>query len=168
MPVTWARIDQKLIHGQVTAAWVPYLRIGEIVVIDDCVVGDDMTQAILASGVPAKVRTAFITAVEAAVFLAGRPDQNVRRMLIFRDVVTVKAALDFGLVLDSLNLGNLVYRPSCQSQKLSNCFHVNHRDLIILEELKAAGLRVFLQSVPGDLPKPFAPPFKPDLPDGEA
>ncbi|MDR2443928.1 MAG: PTS sugar transporter subunit IIB [Deltaproteobacteria bacterium] len=155
MPVTWARIDQKLIHGQVTAAWVPFLRIGEIVVIDDCVKSDDMTQAILTSGVPYKVATAFTTAQEAADYLASRPDPFVRRMLIFRDVPTVKAAVDSGLLLESLNLGNLSYLPSANSLRLSDCFYAAPDDLEILDNLAAGGLKLFLQSVPADKPKPF-------------
>jgi PTS system mannose-specific IIB component len=162
MPVTMARIDQKLIHGQVTAAWVPYLHIQEIVVIDDLVEGDPVTRAILSSGVPSTVATAFTSESGAARWLEAEGRSALRRLLIFGSVAAAGRAVAGGLALESLNLGNLSYpRAEDPVIRLSDCFHVKPRDLETLSALQVAGLRIFLQPVPGSPPRPFTPPARP-------
>jgi PTS system mannose-specific IIB component len=164
MPVALARIDQKLIHGQITAAWVPYLHIQEIVVIDDLVSEDHMTQAILTSGVPHPVRAAFVAEDAAAGFLAAPPippGADPRRLLLFGSVSSVHRAMEAGLVLESLNLGNMAYLPDAHRVKLSDSFYANARDLDILAGLLESGLSLFLQSLPADRPRPFVPPPAP-------
>lgn len=158
MPVTMARIDQKLIHGQVTAAWVPYLSIQEIVVVDDRVAEDPITMAILTSGVPYPIQTRFMSEGDVARMLVNENALNLRILLIFGSVSAAGRAVAEGLALDSLNLGNLSYLPSADCVKLSDCFYAKPRDLAILTALSAAGLKIYLQSVPSDPPHPFLPP----------
>ena len=153
-----ARIDQKLIHGQVTAAWVPFLHIQEIVVVDDLVSDDPVTQAILASGVPSPVKTSFTGEAEAAELLRGAPDPGLRRLVIFGSVAAAGRAVAAGLRLECLNLGNLAYLPGPDCVQLSDCFFVKPGDLATLTDLKRSGTRIFLQSVPGEPPLPFEPP----------
>ena len=157
MPVALARIDQKLIHGQVTAAWVPFLHIQEIVVIDDIVSRDPVTQAILASGVPSQVKTAFIGEEEAALWLAPKGAAEPRRLVIFGSVGSAGRAVASGLRLECLNLGNMSYLPAKDLVKLSECFYAKPLDLDTLAGLARSGLRIFLQSVPGERPRPFSP-----------
>ena len=161
MPVTMARIDQKLIHGQVTAAWVPYLHIQEIVVVDDLVIRDPVTQAILSSGVPSPIKTAFTSESGAADLLSERAVSKLRLLLIFGSVAAAGRAVASGLSLDSLNLGNLAYLPAADCVKLSDCFYAMPKDLATLASLHRSGLRIYLQSVPGDPPRPFNPPGPP-------
>jgi mannose/fructose/N-acetylgalactosamine-specific phosphotransferase system component IIB len=157
MPVAMARIDQKLIHGQVTAAWVPFLHIQEIVVVDDLVSDDPMTQAILASGVPSSVKASFTGEAEAADWLSEADPQDLRRLIIFGSVAAAGRAVAGGLKLECLNLGNLAYLPAADCVRLSDCFYVKPGDLDTLSAMSRAGLRIFIQSVPGDPPRPFAP-----------
>ncbi|MDR2455403.1 MAG: PTS sugar transporter subunit IIB [Deltaproteobacteria bacterium] len=166
MPVTMARIDQKLIHGQVTAAWVPYLRIQEIVVVDDLVIEDPVTQAILSSGVPSAVQTAFASETGAAELLSESERQSLRLLLIFGSVAAAGRAVAAGLSLDSLNLGNLAYFPAGDCVKLSDCFYAKPKDLATLTFLYQKGLKIYLQSVPGDPPRPFNPPGASAHPNG--
>jgi mannose/fructose/N-acetylgalactosamine-specific phosphotransferase system component IIB len=158
MTVAMARIDQKLIHGQVTAAWVPYLHVQEIVVVDDLVAEDPVTQAILSSGVPSHVSTAFASESGAADLLSLKAASSLRLLLIFGSVTAAGRSVASGLSLESLNLGNLAYLPAADCVKLSDCFYAKPDDLATLASLHRGGLKIYLQSVPGDPPRPFNPP----------
>ncbi|MDR1546802.1 MAG: PTS sugar transporter subunit IIB [Deltaproteobacteria bacterium] len=158
MTLTMARVDQKLIHGQVIAAWVPHLGIEEIIVVDEDVLSDALTQSILTAAVPPQVRqTCFAAPADLPKILQSRPHANRRLLLLFGDLSAVKAALDQGLRLENLNLGNQACQPNAECRKLSSCFFASSSDLAILDSLARAGLNLFFQSVPGDRPIPFCP-----------
>jgi mannose/fructose/N-acetylgalactosamine-specific phosphotransferase system component IIB len=78
-------------------------------------------------------------------------------MLIFRDVPSVSGALEFGLKLSSLNLGNQAYLPSIECLKLTDCFFANRKDLAALSNFVEKGLELFFQAVPTDRRVPFNP-----------
>ncbi|MDR3203555.1 MAG: PTS sugar transporter subunit IIB [Deltaproteobacteria bacterium] len=160
MPVTLARIDQKLIHGQVTVAWVPHLQIDEIIVVDDELRNDDFTQVIMCSGVPARVKkTTFAAAAELQDLLKARQNSPEKLLILFRNVESAVGAIkNHGLKLESLNLGNQTYMPTTQCQALSKSFFANSDDLLHLSSLAEGGLRLFLQSIPAEYPVPFKPP----------
>jgi mannose/fructose/N-acetylgalactosamine-specific phosphotransferase system component IIB len=156
MPVTIARIDQKLIHGQVTAAWVPHLSIEEIIVVDEEITEDHLTQSIMASGLPPQVGEIFFTHPSE---LPGLLESHAskRLMVIFRDVPSVSEAIELGVKLSSLNLGNQAYLPNTECLKLTECFFANRQDMAALSELVLSGLDLFFQSVPTDRRVSFNP-----------
>ena len=80
----------------------------------------------------------------------------------------VRNALTNGLVLESLNLGNMAASTEAKRIRLSDSFHVTSGDLDILGGLSMAGLNLYLQAVPGDRPVPFVRPAPPAGPTGPA
>ncbi|MDR1487116.1 MAG: PTS sugar transporter subunit IIB [Deltaproteobacteria bacterium] len=156
MPLTFARIDQKLIHGQVTAAWIPYLSIEEIIVVDQDLTEDDFTQAIMASGLPPEVKSIFFTnPAKLSTFMENHDSK--RTMVLFRDVVCAKESIECGLSLSFLNLGNQAYLPNTESIKLTQCFFADRQDFTTLCLLAEEGIDLFFQSVPTARRIPFNP-----------
>ena len=66
MAVKLARIDDRLIHGQVILGWVPAMKPDRIVVANDRVAGSDWERKFYSSCVPPEVNVSFATVAEAA------------------------------------------------------------------------------------------------------
>ena len=45
--ITFARVDDRLIHGEVVTAWVPTYRINHIIIVDDTVARDPFQRRVL-------------------------------------------------------------------------------------------------------------------------
>ena len=56
----WFRIDNRLVHGQVIEAWLPYLEAGRLLVVNDAIADDQLQQSIMSLAVPHKVKVEFL------------------------------------------------------------------------------------------------------------
>ena len=150
MTLVWSRVDSKLIHGQIVAAWVPYLKAEAIVVADGDTAGDSVAQKIMRLGLPPEISQAHFRPLPGlAEFLAGPGLAEKRVLLIFKSLAGALEAAAAGLELGRLNLGNQLDQVSCdQGQRLAETFFARREELAALARLERRGLEVFLQSVP--------------------
>ena len=122
----WVRVDDRLIHGQVTVGWRQYLRYAEIWVVDDQARGDPYLQDALRLAAPDGVEVRVYGVEEAVALLASGVTRHTSsatrqasgRMALACDVfLLVKspeaalALVEGGAPLDRLNVGNLSSRP---------------------------------------------------------
>jgi mannose/fructose/N-acetylgalactosamine-specific phosphotransferase system component IIB len=157
MTVLTARIDQKLIHGQVTLGWAPFLDIEEIIVADYLALESDLLMDIMALGIQPPVKNASFVSPPKLPALLSERRADIRIMILFRDVHGVGEAMGEGLNIASLNLGNQFYKPSPETLRLADSFFVNYEDLKILINLADQGLKIFFQALPADEPVAFEP-----------
>ena len=66
MPILLARIDDRLIHGQVVVGWAQALKANHIVVIDDDVAGNDMQKFLFRMATPDDIKLSILKINEAA------------------------------------------------------------------------------------------------------
>lgn len=66
MNVCLARVDERLIHGQVMTAWVKKAWIKKIMLVDDEIVKDDFMKEVLSMSAPAGVKVEVCSAAGAA------------------------------------------------------------------------------------------------------
>jgi N-acetylgalactosamine PTS system EIIB component len=146
-----ARVDERLVHGQVLVGWVPHLGARRVVVADDEAARSPLARAAMTLALPPGV-AAEVDAVGAVDWaaLAGSPEPV---LVVLREVAEVERALAAGLTPDRvpvLNLGNVHYaqgrRPVTPSVFLSGA------EMEGLRRLAAAGFRVEARAVPLDAP----------------
>lgn len=149
MTLIWTRVDQKLIHGQVSLGWVPYLGINAMVVADAGTATDAWAQKIMMLGLPPEIELTSFAPPDRLVEVLGDEQFQTRRvMVIFKDLEGALAALAGGLCLDLLNLGNQVCRRPDQDIRLGEAFFAGRRELDWLAKFQQGGLEVVIQSVP--------------------
>ena len=81
MSIALARIDDRLIHGQVVVGWVKALDIQALVVINDAIAANAMQKTLMEMAVPSGLKVHFATVEEGAT-----PDP----VLVPGDVILVK------------------------------------------------------------------------------
>ena len=74
MSIVLARIDDRLIHGQVMTSWLNYTGANKIIVIDDVTAKDSFLTMIIKTLVPANIVTQVTTVADSPAVIKGLQD----------------------------------------------------------------------------------------------
>jgi len=148
MSIVLARIDNRLIHGQVLESWVPHVHADCIVVANDLVAGNPLQKLLMEAAVPKKLRVVIETLVRAAALLADDALLNRKILLLLATSQDALALHRLGVGFDKLNLGNL--HGGQGRQRVSCTIALDPVDVDNLRLLEAEGVRVVSQCIPLD------------------
>ncbi|MGW4063402.1 PTS system mannose/fructose/N-acetylgalactosamine-transporter subunit IIB [Amycolatopsis sp. NPDC004747] len=143
------RIDNRLIHGQVTVAWTRRLRVRRLVVCNDDVAADELQRVLLpqaARGLPTDVLS-----VEAT--LAGEPGAGA--MVIAKHPGDVFRLVEGGLRPEVVNVGNVAPRPGEPATMVTRSVAVTADEADAYRKLAATGIPLVTQLLPQDKPADF-------------
>lgn len=143
------RIDNRLIHGQVTVAWTRRLCVRRLVVCNDDVAADELQCLLLpqaARGLPTDVLT-----VEAT--LAAEPGGDT--MIVAKHPEDVFRLVEGGLRPEVVNVGNAAPRPGEKSTMVTRSVAVTAGEADAYRKLAAAGVPLVTQLLPQDKPADF-------------
>lgn len=149
----WFRIDNRLVHGQVIAAWLPHLRARILVVANNELAGDGLRREIMCLAVPSDITFLCCPVSDTADTLRririSSPDEHV--LVLFADCADARAAYLAGAVFQVLNLGNLHYGPG----KEQICEHIalSQDDRNCLQYFTDQGVEIDFRCVPTATPK---------------
>jgi mannose/fructose/N-acetylgalactosamine-specific phosphotransferase system component IIB len=148
MPVKLARIDDRLIHGQVVLGWVPHVKPDRIVVANDRVATSDWERRFYTSCVPPDIKTSFFTIQEAARRLQSELFLNEHLLVLFESGRDVLALVQAGVVLAEVNVGGLHYREN--SVELLPFVFLAEEERAALRELVKSGVTLSAQDIPSN------------------
>ncbi|HJA78954.1 PTS sugar transporter subunit IIB [uncultured Desulfovibrio sp.] len=143
--MTWFRVDNRLVHGQVIEGWLPYVAAKHLVVANDVMARDDLRQQITLLAVPQSVETYFVTLDALADTLRACGDST---FVLFEDCKDARQASDTGVVMKSLNIGNLHYGPG--KKQLLPHVAVSEQDSEDLRTLLARRVQLDFRCVPSE------------------
>ena len=148
MPVKLARIDDRLIHGQVILGWVPAVKPDRIVVANDRVADSDWERKFYSSCVPPEVNVSFATVADVARQIAGNLYQNEQIIVLLESAQDTLRLLAAGIDLKEVNVGGLHYREG--SVELLPFVFLVHEERNALRELVKRGVTLSAQDVPSN------------------
>lgn len=146
MSIVLARVDGRMIHGQVANAWCRLLNVDEIVVINDEARNDEMQATLLEFAVPPGVDFHLKSVAEAADLLKGSQLKGSKTMLIFKELQDAKGIMDAGFKLKELNIGGMYYQEG-KTQK-DKALYLSHQDELDLRTILELGTKIFYQVAP--------------------
>ncbi len=158
MTTLLVRIDDRLIHGQIVATWIPHLNINQIVVADDEVFHDQFKKKILGMSAPPKVKVLIKTVADTVDYLKNdflHPISAFRTMMLFSSIQAADQAVKLGLPFNHLNLGNIHYQSG--KTQISASISVNRQEVSLLEDISQRGISIFVQPVPRIPPQDIFP-----------
>ena len=159
MTLVWARVDCKLVHGQISTAWVPHLKAETVIVADEDTAADAWAQKIMRLGLPAEISLIRFTPPRGLPgLLTGAEMADKRILLIFKSLAGALEAAEAGLEFTALNLGNQLDQDrGAEKVRLAETFFAGREELEALARLQRRGLKVSLQSVPSSKPVTWKP-----------
>lgn len=146
MAIIHARVDQRLIHGQVATVWSRLTKADRIAVINDAAVHDDMQIAALKLARPTGVKLVIMSIRRALISLTNGKYDDERVFLLTQNIQDMRALIDGGIKVDALNIGNIANHEGAKAIKPS--VYLNAQDIEDIKAIKAHGVKVTAQMVP--------------------
>ncbi|OOR98102.1 PTS mannose transporter subunit IIAB [Canicola haemoglobinophilus] len=143
-----ARIDDRLIHGQVATRWTKESRVSRIVVVNDDVAKDEVRSTMLKSVAPPGV-TAHVVNVEKMIRVYNNPEYaNERMMLLFTNPTDVLRLLEAGVDMKSINVGGMAYKDG--KKMITSAVSVDDKDIAAFKAIDAMGVELDVRKVSND------------------
>lgn len=144
-----ARIDSRLLHGQVATAWTKTTRPTRIIVVSDAVAKDELRKKLIQQAAPPGVK-AHVVPIKKMIELA-KDDQHFggqRALLLFENPQDVLRAVEGGVPLKTINVGSMAHSPGKVQPNKVLAF--NQEDIDTFAKLKELGLNFDVRKVPSD------------------
>lgn len=147
MPINVARIDDRLIHGQVITTWVKNYDIEQVLIINDKVAADKVQQSVLTMSAPPGLKV-LVFGVQKFIEIFKKTPIKKRTMLLFTNSIDVNTLIDNGLEIEKLNVGGM--RMQDGRHQLSRAVAVTPEEERAFRNIIAKKLEVEVQMVPKD------------------
>jgi mannose/fructose/N-acetylgalactosamine-specific phosphotransferase system component IIB len=147
MPVSLIRIDDRLIHGQVTTAWLRVYPSDIIIIANDRISKDPTMKMIFSvTAIPGK-QIKLLSILDAIAYLQGE-GANQKVFLITPSPVDVVALMDGGLPVSRVNVGGLQGRPGARG--IAKVVFALEPEIQAFKDLDSRGVDMEVQMVPTD------------------
>ncbi|MGG4663338.1 PTS system mannose/fructose/N-acetylgalactosamine-transporter subunit IIB [Providencia vermicola] len=147
MPINVARIDDRLIHGQVITTWVKNFDIEQVIIVNDKVANDSVQQSVLTMAAPPDLKV-VVFGVDKFIEVLKKAEIKRRTMLLFTNSVDVNKLVENGLKLEKLNVGGM--RMQEGRRNLSRAVAVTPEEEQAFKSLINNNVAVEIQMVPKD------------------
>ncbi|MDH6365402.1 mannose/fructose/N-acetylgalactosamine-specific phosphotransferase system component IIB [Enterococcus sp. PF1-24] len=144
--IIFARVDDRLIHGEVVTAWTPSLSINHIIIVDDVVASDPFQKRILKALAPTKVRVDAFTVEEGIKELNKDYNEKERVLLLTKSPIAYAKLVKGGIKLPQVNLGGMGIRD--ERKPFIKNVACDEVEIEAIREIVNKGIHVFYQLVP--------------------
>lgn len=148
MVIGLARIDDRLIHGQVATRWTKETNVDRIIVVSDEVAADTVRKTLLTQVAPPGV-TAHVVDVAKMIRVYNNPKYAGERvMLLFTNPTDVERIVAEGVKITTVNIGGMAYRQG--KTQVNNAVSVDEKDIEAFKKLDARGIELEVRKVSND------------------
>ena len=150
MSIVLVRIDDRLLHGQIVEAWVPYCKATCIIVAND-EAKKNRVQRLAIESCASRTLTVKVDAVEESVQDAGSEALERERIIVlFSTLKDLIHAYDRGFRFSCINIGNIHHNGF--GKQLANSVYIDKEDEDIIKNLVSLGIDLDIRAVPWDKP----------------
>lgn len=143
-----ARIDDRLIHGQVATAWSKQMEIDRILVISDEAAENQIRKLLLKQAAPNGIYVNVISVARMHEVYQSNILQFEKVALLFTSPQDVEILVRQGMELSSINIGGMSF--SNEKKMLTNFISVDEKDIASFIYLSEQGIELEIRKVPAD------------------
>lgn len=136
-----ARVDNRLIHGQVAMYWTSKVQANVIIVVDDHIVNDQYQIELLKSAAPENVQTRFFT-VQKMIDSIDKASPNQHLFIVTRTPIAMAQLIKAGLPIKEVNVGNM-HNAAGKVAVIPEFLFANPEEINALKEMCEAGVHVY-------------------------
>lgn len=143
-----ARIDTRLLHGQVATGWTKAVKPTRIIVVSDNVAHDALRKDLITQAAPPGVK-ANVVPIEKMIEVAKDPRfGDTRALLLFETPEDALKAIKGGVDIKELNVGSMAHSEG--KVAVNKVLSLDMEDVKTFDELKAMGIKFDVRKVPND------------------
>lgn len=156
--VILVRVDDRLLHGQIICAWVPFTKATSLIVASDEAASDSLVSEIIESCGCNGDLAVRVKSVPDTIMFAKTHDDSERAILITGDLRDAMRVYEGGIRFSTLNLGNIHHEDD--GRRITSSVIVNREDEALLERFEGLGVKIDIRDVPASAPATYLPAGK--------
>ncbi|MBM7636474.1 PTS sugar transporter subunit IIB [Streptococcus saliviloxodontae] len=151
LKINLARIDTRLLHGQVATGWTPASKADRIIVASDSVAQDDLRKSLIKQAAPNGVK-ANVVPIRKLIEASKDPRfGNTHALILFETPQEALEAIEGGVEIKELNVGSMAH--STGKTMVNNVLSMDKDDVATFEKLRDLGVQFDVRKVPNDSKK---------------
>lgn len=151
LKINLARIDTRLLHGQVATSWTPASKADRIIVASDTVAQDELRKQLIKQAAPSGVR-ANVVPIKKLIEAAKDPRfGNTHALILFETPQEALQAIEGGVPITELNVGSMAH--STGKTMVNTVLSMDKDDVKTFEKLRDLGVKFDVRKVPNDSQK---------------
>lgn len=151
LKINLARIDTRLLHGQVATGWTPASKADRIIVASDTVSQDELRKQLIKQAAPGNVK-ANVVPIQKLIDVSKDPRfGNTHALILFETPQDALRAIEGGVEIEELNVGSMAH--STGKTMVNNVLSMDKDDVAVFEKLRDLGVKFDVRKVPNDSKK---------------
>lgn len=145
MAIEFARVEDRLIHGQVTVTWAKTINFDTIAIVDDLVASDQLLIALQKLACPPGKKLLVMSLESAKQELASYPDKV---FLLVKSPIIILKLVNAGVKIPKLNFGS-IFHDSKKKEVFKNLY-MSEQEIDACKQLISLGIVCEIQKLPTD------------------
>lgn len=146
MPIVFARVDDRLVHGQIVQAWLPMLGAEEVLIPFSKGEKPLFSRGLLRLSLPYEYELTVLDTAEAVRHVSSC---NKKIFLLVNSLNVMTDLIKDGLQISSVNIGGMHFKPD--AQKLADHVYLSKADKKSLKLIRDLGINIETRAVPTDV-----------------
>ena len=146
-----ARIDTRLLHGQVATAWTKATNPDRIITVSDSVSKDELRKSMIEQAAPPGVKSNVVPISKLVQVDNDTRFGGTKALILFETVQDALSAIEQGVKIKEVNLGSIAH--SIGKVMLTRSVSMDEKDIEAFEKLISMGIKIDVRKVTSDYPE---------------
>ncbi|AYW44503.1 mannose/fructose/sorbose PTS transporter subunit IIA [Tetragenococcus koreensis] len=143
-----ARIDSRLLHGQVATNWAKATGPNRIIVVSDAVAKDSLRKSLIEQATPPGIK-ANVIPIEKMIEVDKDPRfGKTKALLLFENPEDMLKAIEGGVDIHEVNVGSMAHSKG--KVVVNNVISMDEADIESFERMEELGVKFDVRKVPSD------------------
>ena len=140
MEISFVRIDDRLIHGQVATVWAKDSGCNRIMACSDEVAKDDLRKQLLIQVSPPGIK-AYVLPIEKAIEAYKDPKyDSFKTLFLFTNPTDIVRMVEGGVDIKSVNVGGMCYKEG--TKQITNALCMSKADIEAFKKRNELGIEL--------------------------
>lgn len=148
--IVLARIDDRLIHGQIVTSWCKATSANRIVIVDDPLSKDSFTQRLLKAAAPSDIIVDILGFDQAVQFLQEDDHGEGKVILLTKTPKVMEDLINQNIFIKTIILGGMGAKTG--RSKLNKNISASTEEVDCMKRIINGGTEIFYQLVPAERP----------------
>lgn len=148
MEIVLARIDDRLIHGQVATVWSKESKCNRIIVCSDEVANDALRKTLLIQIAPPGIKVNVLSIDKAIDTYKNPKYDSFKSLLLFTNPTDVLRMVEKGVDFKSINIGGMCFKEG--KKQITSAVSVDQKDINAFKDLHNKGIELEIRMVSTD------------------